>query len=231
VVEVALHDEDEEITVTVEDRTYYRGDDRGVAAANLVVAVNHEAVRASDHLLLIHAGGVERNGQAIVFPAAPAAGKSTLVAGLVERGFRALTDEVVAIEPATGDLLPYLRPIALKRGSWEVLPELRPRVPVEVEPYLTEQWFVPPSRIRADAGGRRSRLTVVVLPRYAPGEPTALTPLSRASALEALAGSSHNLGHWGQEGFRVLGGLVADARCHRLVSGSLDGACDAIGDL
>src|SRR4029453_11322582 len=204
---------------------------RGAAAANLVVAVNHEAVRASDHLLLVHAGGVERDGQAIVFPAAPAAGKSTLVAGLVERGFRALSDEVVVVEPATGDLLPFLRPIALKKGSWEVLADLRPQVSAEVEPYLTEQWFVPPSRIRADACGRRSRLISVVLPRYVPGEPTALSPLTRASALEALAGSSHNLGHWGQEGFRILGGLVADARCHRLVSGSLDGACDAIGEL
>ena len=50
--------------------------------------------------LLLHAGVVERGGRAIVMPALPGSGKSTLTAALTLRGFRLLSDEfgVVRLE-------------------------------------------------------------------------------------------------------------------------------------
>jgi hypothetical protein len=227
-VDVDLRHIDGEIAVTVEDRTYYRGTSRGVALANLAIAVNHEAVRATEHLVLVHAGGVEREGRAAIFPAAPAAGKSTLVAGLVQRGFRGLTDEVVALDPATGHVLAYPRPIALKRGSWAVLPTLRPQVEPDVEPYLTEQWLVPPSHIREGGIGRTCTPALVIVPRYDAGATTTCELLSRAEALEALASSCHNLDRWGRRGFIVLADVVRQSSCHRVTSGTLEGACDAV---
>jgi hypothetical protein len=218
----------EELTVRAEDRTYYRGDDPGVALANLASAVNTEAVRASDHLVLVHAGGVERDGRAALFPARPAAGKSTLVAGLVQRGFGALTDEVVALDPATGHVVPYSRPIGLKRGSWSLLPTLRPTVSPAGERYLTEQWLVAPSAIRPGGAGGPSRPAFVVIPRYEPDTTTSCRAISRAQGLRALAESSHNLAHWGRRGFDVLAEVARGTTCHELTSGSLPTACDAV---
>jgi len=51
--------------------------------------------------LVIHAAVVEKDGHAMILPAPPGSGKSTLCAGLVARGWRLLSDELTLIDPAT----------------------------------------------------------------------------------------------------------------------------------
>ena len=63
------------------------------------------AQRSNTHLLL-HAGVVEKNGLGIVLPALPGSGKSTLVAALIARGYRLLSDEFGVVRQSDGMLLP-----------------------------------------------------------------------------------------------------------------------------
>jgi HprK-related kinase A len=67
--------------------------------------------------LMIHAAVVEKNDQAVILPAAPDAGKSTLVAALVLSGWRLLSDELALIDRKTGWIHPLPRPIRLKNES------------------------------------------------------------------------------------------------------------------
>ena len=46
------------------------------------------------HFLLLHSAVIEREGCAVILPAPPGSGKSTLCAGLVNRGWRLLSDEL-----------------------------------------------------------------------------------------------------------------------------------------
>jgi len=49
------------------------------------------------HYLLLHSAVIEREGCAVIMPAPPGSGKSTLCAGLVNRGWRLLSDELALI--------------------------------------------------------------------------------------------------------------------------------------
>ena len=53
-------------------------------------------------------------------PGASGSGKSTLTAGLARAGLGYLTDELAALDLASGQLLPYPKPITVKPGSFAV---------------------------------------------------------------------------------------------------------------
>jgi HprK-related kinase A len=59
------------------------------------------------HLLMLHCAVVERDGQAILFPAWPGHGKSTLCSALAFSGWRLLSDEFGLIRPQDGMMLPF----------------------------------------------------------------------------------------------------------------------------
>jgi hypothetical protein len=83
--------------------------------------LNARAVVATRDVHLMHAGAVERGGRVMVIPGVSGNGKSTLTAALVAAGFSYLTDELVAIEPATGFVRPYPKPLDLDRNSLDLL--------------------------------------------------------------------------------------------------------------
>src|SRR6185503_10884397 len=53
------------------------------AVATLLWHVNRRAIESGQEYVLVHAGAVEWNGRAALFPAPMESGKATLVAGLV----------------------------------------------------------------------------------------------------------------------------------------------------
>ena len=77
-------------------------------------------------LLLLHAGAVERDGLALLLPALPGSGKSTLTAALSLRGWRLLSDEFGAFDPETRSFRAMLKPIALKNESIDVIRRFAP---------------------------------------------------------------------------------------------------------
>jgi HprK-related kinase A len=67
--------------------------------------------------LMIRAAVVEKHDKAVILPAPPDSGKSTLVAALVLSGWRLLSDELTLIDRKTGLIHPLPRPIRLKNES------------------------------------------------------------------------------------------------------------------
>jgi hypothetical protein len=78
--------------------------------------------------LFMHAGVVKWNGAAVVLPGSSMAGKSTLVAALVEAGATYFSDEYAVLDE-DGLVSPYARPISLRQGplgaSRRELPHVR----------------------------------------------------------------------------------------------------------
>ncbi len=77
----------------------------------LLQAVKYEIVmglvRARPDLLWFHAGAVANDTGAVVFAAPGGSGKSTLVAWLCQQGWRYMSDDVLPLELATGNILPF----------------------------------------------------------------------------------------------------------------------------
>jgi hypothetical protein len=200
----------------------------GDALGWVVSDINRSTAAASGAHLLFHAGALEADGAALLLPGTSGSGKSTLTAGLVTRsGLGYLTDELAALD-LTGDrLLPYAKPITVKHGSFDVVPELHPdrRSGPGAAPWTGEEWQVPVGGTNAGRVGRPCPLRWVIVPRYVPGAPTALSPLSDTEAFLTLALHAVNLLPHGASGSAALGRMVADASCYTLTMSDLDEAC------
>jgi hypothetical protein len=199
--------------------------------AYLTWHVNRCVIDTGSRFVLLHAAAAARDGVAVLLPAAMEAGKTTLVAGLVRRGFQYLTDEAAAIEPDSLEIEPFPKPLSIDPGSWSVLPELRPVVESSTAAYLEEQWQVTPKVMRPDAISPRVPVDLVVFPRYDAGSATVLEPVSRSEALVSMMQQTFHFHRDGRRNLEVLGRLVGASSCWRLVASDLDEACDAIGRL
>lgn len=161
--------------------------------------------------LIVHAAVVEKNGGAVILPAPPGSGKSTLCAGLVTRGWRLLSDELALVRRADGLLVPLARPVSLKNASLDVIrafaPAARfgPAIPGTSKGTVGHLAPPPGSVARAAEPARALR---VVFPRYEAGAATLLEPLPKGRTFMRLADNAFNYALLGQDGFELLGRLV-----------------------
>jgi hypothetical protein len=219
--------------VTRDDELLAQGRCAGDALGFIVWDVNRSAAATSGAHLLFHAGALEADGAGIVLPGTSGSGKSTLTAGLARAGLGYLTDELAAFDLASGHLLPYAKPITLKRGSFAVLPDLHPDRTggPGAGPWDGAEWQV---AMGGDSGrriGRPCPPSLVIVPRYDPAGPTALTPLSDTEAFLSLALHAVNLLAHGVAGSAALGRMVAQSSCYALTMSDLDEACGLVQGL
>ena len=200
--------------------------------ATLLWHVNRRAVESGDEFVLVHAGAVEWDGRAALFPAPMESGKTTLVAGLVRAGARYLSDEAAAIDPDTLLVHPFPKALTVDVGSWEVLADLTPAVDPEVtRRYLLTEWHVDARTIRSDAIAEATPPAFVIAPRYERDAATALLPMTRAEAVMEMGQNSFNLSRHGRRGVEALAMVARRSTCHRLVVGDLGVACELLRDV
>lgn len=191
------------------------------------------AMRCNQHLLL-HAGAVERGGRAVLLPALPASGKSTLTAALASRGFRLLSDEFAVVRLADATLLPIPRAVALKNASIEIIRAFAPEAILGPEFPKTRKGRVAHLAPGIESAASRSVPAVpalIVFPEYTPGTTAEVEAVPKARAFTQLSVNSFNYEVLGPAGFDTVGAIVSRCGCYRLRFGDLDAAIREIGRL
>ena len=184
-----------------------------------------------NQFLLLHAGVLEKDGRAIVLPAVPGSGKSTLSAALSLRGWRLLSDEFGALDPATGLIWPVLKPPSLKNQSIEVIRRFEPTVQMGPEFPNTHKGRVVHLVPQAQAVALRRqpvRPGMVVLPRWQAGSTTQWDVVPEHTLFAELAFNAFNYRLLGSEGFNAVVRMVRECPAHSLVYSELDEALAAI---
>ncbi len=223
---------DGRVDVRRDDTDVALGQWPGDAMGSMVCEVNRATADASGEHLLFHAGALDAGGVGVLVPGTSGSGKSTLVAGLARAGLAYLTDELAAFDVSTGHLLPYAKPITIKRGSFGVLRALCPPAAAPSEgPWPCEEWQVAVGPGTHRAIGRPCPPGIVVVPRYDPGATTAISPLSDTEAFFYLGLNAVNLLPHGGAGMAALGQLVARCTCVALSVSDLDVACALVLEL
>ncbi len=185
--------------------------------------------------LIVHAAVLERHGRAVILPAPPGSGKSTLTAALCGKGgWRLLSDELTLLELDTGLLVPNPRPISLKNASIDIIRAYLPQAVLSTPVHDTTKGTVAHMRAPGDAVARAADCAQpawVVFPHYSAGAATTLEPLARAATFMELAGNSFNYSVLGAAGFDALGRLIEQAAGFRFRYSALDEALDTFARL
>ena len=172
--------------------------------------------------MMIHAAVVERGGRALLMPAPPGSGKSTLCAALVARGWRLLSDELALIDRESLRLVPLPRPISLKNASIEAIAKFWPEAAIGAPVRDTAKGTVahaspPASSVRS--GSRMADPAWIALPQFRAGDELALAPLSRAATFMQVVEAAFNYSVLGREGFEIVASLVDRCACFRFTYG------------
>ena len=69
--------------------------------------VTLELIRANSHFMWLHASGAVNRDQAVLITGVSGRGKSTLVSGLTQRGWKYVSDDMLPLDPATDRVLPF----------------------------------------------------------------------------------------------------------------------------
>ncbi len=192
---------------------------------NLVIALRFHGY------LMLHAAVLERGGRALLLPAWPGHGKTTLCAALAHRGWRLFSDEFGLVRPGTRDLVPIPRPMPLKNESIEVIRAFAPEAFLGPLVAGTRKGTIAHVRAPADSVARAHQAAPagwIVFPRWEAGAALSLEEIPKSEGFMQLATNAFNYEMLGEAGFGTARSLIDGARCFRLVYSGLDSAVDAL---
>ena len=181
------------------------------AFAMIEWGINWCVAAHAHQFLIIHAAVIERGGRAALLPAPPGSGKSTLCAGLVQRGWRLLSDELALVDMDSGLVRGMARPVNLKNASIDVLRAFAPDAVMTPPVPDTLKGTVALMRPPHDSVRRVREPALpawVVLPTYAPGSAAVLQPHSPARTFLLMAEQSFNYDIHGVRGFEAMSALL-----------------------
>jgi HprK-related kinase A len=200
------------------------------AFAHFEWGLNWLIATRAHHYVMFHSAVLERQGQALMLPAIPGSGKSTLCSALMLRGWRLLSDEFGLYRPETGQLEAMPRPIPLKNAS---IPLIRA---------YSEQAVLGPVYPRTRKGDvahlkptdhsmtdlRPARPAWVVFPQYVEGGVSRLDEYPKGLSFLKLSGNSFNYRLQGARGFHAVADLVDSCSTHLLEFGHLEQAVELV---
>jgi hypothetical protein len=200
-LEIVLHDEAPQYELRTADSVLYRGDSSGMLAGILVNRVLFNIADRCRSGPMFHAAALSRSGATVLVPGKSGAGKTTLTAWLLHRGFAYLTDELVLLEPDSNRVRGFTRPLNLKQGSFAVLEQhtgVRFADYADMESNLGT--LVPPAAFGDGGVVEQADVTTLLLPRYRADADFEMVPVPRARAAVALMECLVNAGNLDQHG-------------------------------
>jgi HprK-related kinase A len=186
------------------------------------------------HLLMLHSAVVERDGLAMLLPAWPGHGKSTLCTALIHSGWRLLSDEFGLVRPEDGLLLPMPRLIPLKNESIGVITQFRPESVIGPSFFGTRKGTVAHIRPPEDSILRShepARPRWLVFPRWIAGAALSLEPIPKSQAFLMVATNSFNYEVLDETAFRLVSEMVQNCDCFTLAYSDLNEAMGALDEL
>jgi HprK-related kinase A len=188
----------------------------------------------SNNYVILHAAVVEKNGYAVIFPGQPGAGKSTLCAALVLRGWRLLSDEMAVIDVSSHQLIPVPRPISLKNESIEVIRSFSPNLTLGPIAKDTSKGTVTHVKVPQNSIRQSTILAnpaFIVKPNYTTGAVSSLEEKHSGEMFMHLIQNAFNYSVLGEAAFETLGEIVNRCHCYEFTYHDLEDAIKTFDSL
>ncbi len=184
--------------------------------------------------LILHAAVIEKNGRAVIMPAPPGSGKSTLTAGLVSKGWRLFSDELAMLPLDSGNVCALPRPVSLKNESIDIMSEYAPGSILGPIAYDTSKGTVAHMKASTESVERALEPAIprwVVFPKYQADQKVILEPMNQAQAFMHLAENSFNYQVLRQAAFDKLGEVIDTCQVYQFTYNNLDDALKIFDEL
>lgn len=180
----------------------------------------------SHQFLILHSAVLEKNGKAVLLPALPGSGKTTLCAALMLSGWRLFSDEFGLVR-GDGLLVPLPRPLPLKNQSIEIIRAFSRQARIGPLYPKTRKGAVAhlaPTQPSVDKMKEPAKPELIVFPRFQKGAPATLKPVAPTYAFLKLATNAFNYEILGAEGFRRVAKLIRQCQFYNFTYGKLEEA-------
>ena len=181
----------------------------GLLAAEM--ALNLQIALGERRFLLLHASSVERDGRVLIMTGESGSGKSTLSAMLGQRGWRFLGDEFALIDPVSGLVYPFPRPISLKNASIAELQRSFPKAqfgPLMKGTPKGDLCHLVPDLAAIAAMNVPAAPALILFPRF--GSAAETRDVGQSETFVRLTQASTNYVALGEPGFDALTRLVSN---------------------
>jgi hypothetical protein len=207
--------------------------------SELAPLLKYQLVRCAldkhDHILNLHAGVIAKNGAVFALPAQSGEGKSTLVAGLIKRGYEYFSDEIAPLSRGSCTVIPVPLGICIKDTAFPTLQRQYPEIltqPVHDREDGRRAIYLPPPTASIASGDQPAEISHIVFPRYQAGTATALTQVPSVEAFARVLEQCVSIPKpLTLEDASALVNWIEQVQCYDLVSGSLDASMDQIDRL
>ena len=190
--------------------------------------------RRAHQNLMLHSAVVEKQGKAIIFPAFPGSGKSTLSAALALRGWRFLSDEFGLVRACDGLLQPMPRPVPLKNESIQVIQDFTSSAMIGPLFPKTRKGTVAhmrSPRTSVEQCKQLAKPALVIFPRYQKGSDVLLTEVPKHFAFLKLATNAFNYEVMGLTGFERVRDIIDSCACFNLTYSNLDDVINQLDEM
>jgi hypothetical protein len=168
----------------------------------------------------LHAGGIVRNGAAVLLVGPSGAGKSTLVLRMLTSGFALLSDDEVWVEAESRLAHPSPRSLLLKESAWDLFPGHRGKF-IDSGETTCRSWWLSAEDVRPGCRAPASPIQCLVVIKPPSGDPPSLVPIGQTEALTTVLAESMNFPDVRDVGLTVMADIVQSARLFRLDNGEL----------
>lgn len=197
-------------------------------------ALNWCVTTSAHRFLMCHSAVLGKQDLAVILPAPPGSGKSTLCAALMMSGWRLLSDELALISLETGELTPFVRPVSLKNAS---IPLISRRFPEATLTDLVADTIkgtvahLKPTAPSLNDAHIRAIPRWLIFPRFVAGAAYESRALGKAEAVVELAKNAFNLPVLGVKGMDALVSVVESCDCFEMSYGDLSEVIARFGAL
>ncbi|MFC3121985.1 HprK-related kinase A [Agaribacter flavus] len=198
-----------------DDREPFKPLDFSQAYALLEWGMNWAVAAHEFSYVIIHSAVLAKDGKAVLFPAPPGSGKSTLTAYLSQNGWRLLSDEMALITPHTKTVTPFVRPICLKNNSIDLVKSWYPEQrfsSIARDTHKGDVVHMAPSKQALAANTETAEIVGVVFPNYKPETQLDIYQLNMVEAYMQLVDNAFNFIALGEPAFDTVTQLIENTK-------------------